>query len=188
MLGVAGSQSSVSGCGMDSASPGMVPPPRPCPLPTPGEQADTHSGRSRGAGGCREEDRRHGHVWVLVEDVGLGVVLEVAEVPPVGRETLQGQGLSGVGPGWVHLSRASAGTPTQPRAAQPPARPHLQLPHHELLGQVVPPGLPEDGDVAQVVLQTPALGLGRRRIRGLGREPPTSPPSSQGTPTADVPL
>ena len=53
MLGVAGSQSSVSGCGMDSASPGMVPPPRPCPLPTPGEQADTHSGRSRGAGGCR---------------------------------------------------------------------------------------------------------------------------------------
>ena len=150
----------------------------------------------------QKEDGRHGHIRVLVEDVGLGVVLEVAEVPPVGREALQGRGLSGVGPGHAPLSMATAHL-RRPSAASPPSpwlpttrpQPHLQLPHHKLLGHVVPPGLPEDGGVAQVVLQTPALGLGRRRVRSRGREPPgaqpwapASPPSSQGTPKAGTPL
>lgn len=31
---------------------------------------------------------QHVHIWVLLEDVGLGVVLEVAVVPPVCRGTL----------------------------------------------------------------------------------------------------
>ena len=34
---------------------------------------------------------QHVHIWVLVEDVGFGVVLEVAMVPPVGRGTLSGE-------------------------------------------------------------------------------------------------
>lgn len=32
---------------------------------------------------------QHVHIWVLLEDVGLGVVLEVAVVPPVCRGTLE---------------------------------------------------------------------------------------------------
>lgn len=44
----------------------------------------------------------------------------------------------------------------------PCAPPHLQLPHHELLCYVVPARLPEDGGMAQVVLQTPALSLGTK--------------------------
>lgn len=57
-----------------------------------------------------------------MEDVRFGMVLEVAEVQPVGREV-------------------------------------LQQPHHKLLGFLVPPGLPEDGGMAQVLLQTPVLSL-----------------------------
>lgn len=34
---------------------------------------------------------QHVHIWVLVEDVGFGMVLEVAMVPPVGRGTLSGE-------------------------------------------------------------------------------------------------
>lgn len=39
---------------------------------------------------CVSQDKnvQHVHVWVLLEDVGLGVVLEVAVVPPVCRGTL----------------------------------------------------------------------------------------------------
>lgn len=52
-----------------------------------------------------EEDGRQSHIWVFVENVGLGMVLEMAEVPPVGGEALCGRrGLSGVGPGCAHLS------------------------------------------------------------------------------------
>lgn len=74
-------------------------------------------------------------------------------------------------------------TPTSPRGhahlpMQPRPHPHLQLPHHKLLGQVVPSGIPEDGRVAQVVLQTPALGLGRRRVRGCGQELPGVQPGA----------
>lgn len=34
---------------------------------------------------------QHVHVGILVEDVGFGMVLEVAVVPPVGRGTLSGE-------------------------------------------------------------------------------------------------
>lgn len=39
---------------------------------------------------CVSQDKnvQHVHIWVLLEDVGLGVVLEVAVVPPVCRGTL----------------------------------------------------------------------------------------------------
>lgn len=67
-----------------------------------------------------------------------------------------GGGLS-VGPGRVRPVRA----PPRPLATRHPPHPHLQLSHHELLGHMVPAGLPEDGGVAQVMLQTPALRLGR---------------------------
>lgn len=63
---------------------------------------------------------------------------------------------------------------------------HLQLPHHKLLGHVVPLGLPEDRRVAQVMLQTPALSLGTEAGSGggdPGPDTPGVPPSSQGTPT-----
>lgn len=49
----------------------------------------------------QEEDRCDSHIWVLVEDIGLGMVLEVAEIPPVGREALWGEGISGVESGSV---------------------------------------------------------------------------------------
>ena len=84
--------------------------------------------------------------------------------------------------------RCGAGSCPPPHAAPSPLgprrqpafrpHPHLQLPHHKLLGQVVPPGIPEDGRVAQVVLQTPTLGLGRRRVRGCGRELPGVQPGA----------
>lgn len=39
---------------------------------------------------CVSQDKnvQHVHIWVLPEDVGLGMVLEVAVVPPVCRGTL----------------------------------------------------------------------------------------------------
>lgn len=36
----------------------------------------------------KDKNVQHVHIWVLLEDVGLGVVLEVAVVPPVCRGTL----------------------------------------------------------------------------------------------------
>lgn len=36
----------------------------------------------------QDKNVQHVHIWVLLEDVGLGVVLEVAVVPPVCRGTL----------------------------------------------------------------------------------------------------
>lgn len=42
----------------------------------------------------QEEDGSHSYIRVFVEDVGLGMVLEVAEVPPVGREALEKTGIS----------------------------------------------------------------------------------------------
>lgn len=39
---------------------------------------------------AQDEHMQHVHIGVLVEDVGLGVMLEVAMVPPVGGGTLWG--------------------------------------------------------------------------------------------------
>lgn len=36
----------------------------------------------------KDKNVQHVHIWVLFEDVGLGMVLEVAMVPPVCRGTL----------------------------------------------------------------------------------------------------
>lgn len=44
---------------------------------------------------------------------------------------------------------------------------HFQLPHHELLGHMVPPGLGKDEGMAYIMLQTPALGLGEE-VKGGG--------------------
>lgn len=43
----------------------------------------------------QEEDRCDSHVWVLVEDIGFGMVLEMAEIPPVGGKALWEEGISG---------------------------------------------------------------------------------------------
>ena len=40
---------------------------------------------------AQDKHVQHVHIWILVEDVGFGVVLEVAMVPPVGRGTLSGE-------------------------------------------------------------------------------------------------
>ena len=37
---------------------------------------------------AQDTHMQHVHIQILVEDVGFGVVLEVAMVPPVGRATL----------------------------------------------------------------------------------------------------
>lgn len=39
----------------------------------------------------QNEHMQHVHIWILVEDVGLGMMLEVAVIPPVGRGTLWGE-------------------------------------------------------------------------------------------------
>ena len=84
------------------------------------------------------------------------------------------------------------GSPTQSLDAHHAPHPHLQLSHHKLLGQVVPPGLPENRGVAQVVLQIPALGLGREAgSRAL--TPGSGPrgwcwlPGAPGSPTPPAP-
>lgn len=67
------------------------------------------------------------------------------------------------------------GAPTPSSAPRLPTthpHPHLQLSHHKLLGQVVPLGLPEDGGMAQVMLQTPTLSLGRGAGSGAGGKGP----------------
>lgn len=51
---------------------------------------------------------QHVHIRVLVEDVGLGMVLEVAVVPPVSRGALRGTGQ--VSRKWGH-ARLSPATP-----------------------------------------------------------------------------
>lgn len=72
-----------------------------------------------------------------MEDIGFGVVLEVAEIPPVGGKALWGEGISG-----THILEQ-----TQYRLPLPQLHTHFQLPHHELLGHMVPPGLSEDGSM-----------------------------------------
>lgn len=120
-------------------------------------------------------------------------MLEVAEVPPVGGEALQGRGGSGEGQALPTTRARTLGTPAQPLLARHMPRPHLQLPHHKLLGHVVPPGPPENRRVAQVVLQIPALGLGRRA--GSGDLAPNSGrgggcwlPGGWGGPSPGVPV
>lgn len=64
---------------------------------------------------------------------------------------------------------------------------HFQLPHHELLGHMVPPGVSEDGGMAKIMLQTPALGLEReagqeqRRNAGVMEEATWAPSSRSPT-------
>lgn len=125
-----------------------------------------------------------------MEDVGLGVVLEMTEVPPVGREALQGMRgalRAGARPGPPPHARTLAqtrrDTPSSAPGSPPPILPpHLQLPHHKLLGHVVPLGLPEDRGMAQVMLQTPGLSLGTEAGSGAGGREPGGLPAPRAPP------
>ena len=76
-------------CVCDSAPYGpsrlLCEPNAPVPTPSP-------SSYLNGLPLAQDKHVQHVHIWILVEDVGFGMVLEVAMVPPVGRGTLSGGG------------------------------------------------------------------------------------------------
>lgn len=65
--------------------------PAPCSGQTLPTSALSPSSYLNGLPLAQDKHVQHVHVWILVEDVGFGMMLEVAMVPPVGRGTLWGE-------------------------------------------------------------------------------------------------
>lgn len=128
-----------------------------------------------------EEQRVHVEVGVLPEAVGLGVVLVVQVVPPAGRQPLRGEKGNTRDSNWKISRIPSLFTAIPPQETlhgfrdtpihclvpiSPREHSHHYLQHvyHHNLQETIPPGLPEDRAVPQIVLEPAHLDLGDKGI------------------------
>lgn len=73
--------------GVAEEPPYRIPAPIPGQRPTPAPLLSYLNGLPF----AQDKHVQHIHVWILLEDVGLGMMLEVAMVPPVGGGALWGE-------------------------------------------------------------------------------------------------